>query len=49
MIGCGALSGSADAVVTIGIVLTEAIVLYVGYGAITQLAGPTAFELLRGE
>jgi hypothetical protein len=49
MIGLETLGSSTQAVVTIGVVLTEAIVLYVGYGAVTRLASPAALELLGGE
>ncbi|MDL5360466.1 hypothetical protein [Halalkalicoccus sp. NIPERK01] len=49
MIGLETLSGSAQAVATIGVVLAEAITLYVGYGAVTRIASPAAIELLGGE
>ncbi|WP_457590066.1 DUF7512 family protein [Halalkalicoccus salilacus] len=49
MIGPEILGSSAQAVATIGLVLAEAITLYVGYGAVTRLASPTALELLGGE
>ncbi|QLG60234.1 DUF7512 family protein [Halorarum salinum] len=36
------------AVATVCFVLTEALVLYVGYGALTRVAGPAAREMLVG-
>ncbi|WP_425601103.1 DUF7512 family protein [Halosolutus halophilus] len=41
-----ALGGSERAAVTIGLVLTEALVLYVGYGALMQITGPVVREML---
>jgi len=32
---------------TVGFVLAEALVLYVGYGALTRIASPAARELLE--
>ncbi|WP_449405248.1 DUF7512 family protein [Halorarum salinum] len=49
MFGLELLSGPAQATATVGIVLAEAIVLYVGYGALTQISGPTVHEWLGGE
>lgn len=49
MFGIETLEGPAGAAVLIGIVLLEAIVLYVGYGALEQLLGPRIARLLRGE
>ncbi len=49
MFGIETLGGPAGAVVLIGIVLLEAIVLYVGYGALERLLGPRIARLLRGE
>lgn len=49
MFGLETLSGSTQAVVTVGLVLAEAITLYVGYGAMTKIAGPVALDVLRGE
>uniref|UniRef100_UPI00300E965D DUF7512 family protein n=1 Tax=Halalkalicoccus ordinarius TaxID=3116651 RepID=UPI00300E965D len=41
-------AGSGPAVVTVGLVLAEAITLYVGYGALTRIAGRIARDLLEG-
>lgn len=49
MIGLETLGGSAQAVATIGVVLAEAVTLYVGYGAVTRIASPAVIELLGGE
>lgn len=49
MIGLEILGGSAQAVATIGLVLAEAITLYLGYGAVTRIVSPAALELLGGE
>jgi hypothetical protein len=49
MFGLETLDGGAQAVAIMGIVLIEAIVLYIGYGALEQLLGPTITKLLRGE
>uniref|UniRef100_UPI00300F742B DUF7512 family protein n=1 Tax=Halalkalicoccus salilacus TaxID=3117459 RepID=UPI00300F742B len=39
-------SESGQAVATVGYVLAEALVLYVGYGALARIASPAARELL---
>ncbi|XVH31245.1 DUF7512 family protein [Haloferacaceae archaeon DSL9] len=49
MFGFDALAGSAHAAATVGIVLAEALTLYVGYGALARVAGPSARQLLRGD
>lgn len=49
MIGLETLGSSAQAVATIGLVLAEAITLYLGYGAVTRIVSPAALELLGGE
>lgn len=49
MIGPEILGSSAQAVATVGFVLVEAIMLYVGYGAVTRLVSPAALNLLGGE
>lgn len=49
MFGLELLGGTAQAVATVGIVLAEAIVLYVGYGALTHVAGPQVRETLGGD
>lgn len=40
------LGESGQAAGTVGYVLAEALVLYVGYGALTRIAGPAAREIL---
>ena len=40
------LGGSGEAIATVGLILAEAIVLYVGYGALTRVVSPAARELL---
>ncbi|WP_170977226.1 DUF7512 family protein [Halorussus salinisoli] len=49
MFGIETVSGPAGAALLIGVVLLEAILLYVGYGILERLFGPTITELLRGE
>ena len=49
MFGFEALSGSVEAAATVGLVLTEAIVLYVGYGALSGLAEPTILDVVGGD
>jgi hypothetical protein len=49
MFGIESLSGNAQAVVLVGIVLVEAAALYVGYGALERIVGPTIAAALRGE
>ncbi|EJN58453.1 hypothetical protein SAMN04487950_0992 [Halogranum rubrum] len=49
MFGIEALSGSMQAVVLVGLVLSEAIALYVGYGGLVRLVGPTVVNALGGE
>lgn len=49
MIGLDILGSSAQAVVIVGFVLTEAIILYLGYGAVTRLMSPAALDLLGGK
>lgn len=48
MFGLESLSGWTHAAAIIGIVLLEAIVLYVGYGALEDVLGPTITDMLRG-
>ncbi|MDL5363148.1 hypothetical protein [Halalkalicoccus sp. NIPERK01] len=40
-------SESGQAVATVGYVLAEALVLYVGYGALVRIASPAAREILE--
>lgn len=42
-------SGTVQAVAIVGIVLAEAIGLYVGYGALTAIVKPSIRELLGGD
>ena len=49
MLGIESMSGPTGAAVLIGLVLVEALVLYVGYGALERVLGPKVAELLRGE
>lgn len=44
MIGLGGASPVVEAATLIGVVLVEAIVLYVGYGAAEQVVGETLIE-----
>lgn len=48
MFGIETLDGTARAGVLIGIVLVEAVVLYVGYGAMESLLGRRITAILRG-
>ena len=49
MFGIESVSGPTGAAVIIGVVLVEAILLYVGYGALESLLGPTITNVLRGD
>lgn len=49
MFGLETLGGSAEAAATVGVVLGEAITLYVGYGAVARIVTPTDRNLLGGE
>lgn len=49
MFGMESLTGSAQAVATVALVLAEAIALYVGYGALTRISGSTVLEILEGD
>lgn len=49
MLGIESLSGSAQAIATVGTVFAEAITLYAGYGALTGVVGSTFLETLEGE
>ncbi|MFC7045905.1 hypothetical protein ACFQH6_11225 [Halobacteriaceae archaeon GCM10025711] len=49
MFGIESLSGNAYSAAMIGLVLAEAMVLYVGYGALERLVGPTLMDFLRGD
>jgi len=47
MIGGGSLTASVDAGMLIGVVLLEAIVLYIGYGAAEQLFGEPVVNRIK--
>lgn len=49
MFGIETLSGSAQAAATVGLILSEAIALYIGYGALTRITGSTVHEALGGD
>ncbi|ELZ91197.1 hypothetical protein C440_12824 [Haloferax mucosum ATCC BAA-1512] len=49
MFGIETLTGNVQAAVLVGIVLTEAMVLYVGYGAMTRALGPSVKKAIGGE
>lgn len=48
MFGIETLSGPAYPVAMLAVVLVEAIVLYVGYGALQIVAGPTILRAIGG-
>ncbi|WP_425601201.1 DUF7512 family protein [Haloplanus halobius] len=48
MFGLESLSSSTQAVATVGLVLAEAIVLYVGYGALSNTVGPAVVDAIGG-
>ncbi len=47
LLATSVISESGQAAATVGFVLVEALVLYVGYGALVRIASPTARELLE--
>jgi hypothetical protein len=49
MFGIETLSGTMQAVALVGLVLVEAITLYVGYGGLVRVLGPTVVDALGGE
>ena len=49
MFGIETLSGTAQAAVLVGIVLAEALALYVGYGGLTRLLAPVVADVVGGE
>lgn len=49
MFGIETLTGNAYSAALVGLVLLEAIVLYVGYGALTRLLEETVLNAIRGE
>jgi hypothetical protein len=49
MFGIETLSGNAQAAVLVGLVLIEAILLYVGYGWLESRFGPVIKRVLEGQ
>jgi hypothetical protein len=49
MFGVESLTGNAQAAVLVGLVLVEAMLLYVGYGVLERVLGPTVADVLGGE
>ncbi|MFC3478747.1 DUF7512 family protein [Halobacterium litoreum] len=49
MFGLENATGIDGALLVVGVVLVEAIILYVGYGALERLLGPKLMDLLGGE
>ncbi|MFW6376395.1 MAG: DUF7512 family protein [archaeon] len=49
MFGIESLSGPAYASALVGVVLVEALLLYVGYGVLTRVAGPSVKDAIRGD
>jgi hypothetical protein len=49
MFGIESLTGPAGAATLIGVVLVEALLLYIGYGVLERVLGPTIARVLRGE
>ena len=49
MFGFETLSGSTEAAATVGIVLVEALALYVGYGTLTGTVGSAVVRAVGGE
>lgn len=49
MFGIESLGGWTQAGVVIGLVLLEAVVLYVGYGGLERLVGSRITDTIRGE
>ncbi|ELZ30509.1 hypothetical protein C475_00155 [Halosimplex carlsbadense 2-9-1] len=49
MFGLESATGLSGGALVIGVVLMEAIVLYVGYGYLERLVGPRLVAALRGD
>jgi hypothetical protein len=49
MFGLESVTGPTGAALLIGAVLLEALILYVGYGALERVLGPVITKTLRGE
>jgi hypothetical protein len=48
MFGLESATGAGGGALVVGVVLLEAIVLYVGYGALERLLGPRLVEAMGG-
>ena len=48
MFGLESATGISGALLVIGVVLLEAIVLYVGYGLLERVLGPTIIDAIGG-
>ena len=48
MFGLEGATGISGALLVIGVVLLEAIVLYVGYGLLERVLGPTIIDAIGG-
>jgi hypothetical protein len=49
MFGLENATGVEGAVLVIGVVLVEAVLLYLGYGLLERLLGPALVDALRGD
>jgi len=49
MIGVDSVGGWSQTAEVVGMVLLDAIVLYVGYGRLERLVGSTGTDAIRGE
>jgi hypothetical protein len=49
LLGGEVASGPSAAAIVVGLVLVEALLLYVGYGTLERLLGPAITKALRGE
>ncbi|GAB7093505.1 hypothetical protein JCM30237_06570 [Halolamina litorea] len=49
MFGLENATGLQGAGLVMGVVLLEAIILYIGYGALERLFGPTLVKMVSGE
>lgn len=49
MLDLSGMSSNIRSVVVVGLILVEALVLYVGYGTVMKLAGPRVMDLIRSK
>ncbi|WP_185715628.1 DUF7512 family protein [Halocatena pleomorpha] len=49
MFGLELISGSVQAIATVGLVFAEAITLYVGYGALSSTLGQVIIDAVGGD